>query len=45
MILAVLKHSGKIPYDNEFLKSIESIEEIRVAKINNFFTIRGRAGK
>ena len=31
--LAILKHSGKIPSDNELLKSIETVGEIRDAKI------------
>ena len=33
IILAVLKHSGKIPSDNELLKSIETVGAIREAKI------------
>ena len=33
IIFAVLKHSGKIPADNELLKSIEPVGEIREAKI------------
>ena len=32
IILAVLKHSGKIPSYNELLKSIETVGEIRDAK-------------
>ena len=32
IILAVLKHSGKIPSDSELLKSIETAEAIREAK-------------
>ena len=33
IILALLKHSGKIPSDNELLKSIEIVGEITGAKI------------
>ena len=33
IILAVLKHCGKIPSDSELLKSIETVGEIREAKI------------
>ena len=33
IILAVLKHSGKIPSDNELLKSIETLGAIRGARI------------
>ena len=33
IILAVLKHSIKIPSDNELLKSIETVGEIREPKI------------
>ena len=29
LIFAVLKHSGKIPSDNELLKSIETVGDIR----------------
>ena len=32
-MLEVLKHSGKIPSDNELLKSIETIGQIIGAKI------------
>ena len=32
-ILAVLRQSGKIPSDNELLKSIETVADIREAKI------------
>ena len=33
IILAVLKHSGKVPSDNELLKSVETVREIIGAKI------------
>ena len=33
LILAVLKHSGKVPSDNESLKNIETVGEIIGAKI------------
>ena len=33
MILAVLKHSGKMPSDTELLKSIETVGEIIGANI------------
>ena len=33
IILAVLKHSGKIPLDSELLKSIETVGAIRAARI------------
>ena len=33
IILAILKHSGKIPSDNELLKSIETVGEIGGVKI------------
>ena len=33
IIVAVLKHSGKIPSDSELLKSIETVGAIRRAKI------------
>ena len=33
IILAVSKHSGKVPTDNELLKSIEIIREICGAKL------------
>ena len=33
LILAVLKHSGKIPSDNQLLKSIETVGAIKEAKI------------
>ena len=38
IILAVLKHSGKIPSDNELLKSIETVRDIRGAKISHLNT-------
>ena len=33
IMFAVLKHSGKIPSDNELIKSMEIVGEIRGAKI------------
>ena len=38
VILAVLKHSGKIPSDNELLKSIGTVVKIRGAKIWSLIT-------
>ena len=35
IILAILKHSGKVTSGNELLKSIETAGEIRAAKILN----------
>ena len=32
IILAILKHSGKVPSDNELLKSIETVGGIREAQ-------------
>ena len=46
IILAVLKHSGKIPSDNELLKIIETVGEIRggfffIYKYKNIHEVSG----
>ena len=33
IIIAVLQHSGKMPPDNELFKNIETVGEIREAKM------------
>ena len=42
IIFAVLKHSGKIPSENELLKNIETVVEIRSSKI--LYISKGTSG-